>query len=504
MTAVLTAGATPCRSVHWDNIDWPTAHAEVYRLQMRIAKAAACKDWGKVKSLQWIVTHSFFARVLAVKRVCSNKGARTPGVDGVVWKTPAQKMRGAMQLKRKGYRAMPLRRKMIKKKNGKHRALGIPTIRDRAMQMLYLLALEPVAEVLADPNSYGFRPYRSCRDAISQCFVTLGKSASPKWILEADIKSCFDQIDHQWLLTHIPTDRKVLSQWLKCGFVHNRKMYPTEAGSPQGGIISPTLANMTLNGLEQVVKLSHPKRLPGLRFKRSGINCIRYADDFIVTAARREILEDNVLPALNAFLESRGLVLSPEKTRIVHIDEGFDFLGQNVRKYKGKLLIRPSKDSVKSFKDKIRQAFKAARGQAANVLIQLLNPKISGWTHYHRCIPSAKTFSILDSFLWIASWKWARKRHDNKSRFWVAKRYFQFPKAKWRLSCYSESAKGTTKVLSLRRIWDTALVKYTKIKADANPFDPRYKKYFIMRRKSSNTKPFPASIKPPVFRETKA
>lgn len=503
MTVELSTGATPYQRVHWNDIEWPTVHAEVYKLQMRIAKAVRNNEHGKIRCLQRILICSFFARVLAVKRVSSNKGARTPGIDGVVWLSPAQKMRGALSLKCKGYKAQPLRRKLIKKKNGKFRALGIPTIRDRAMQMLHQLALEPVSETLADSNSYGFRPYRSTRDAISQCFVVLGKSKSPKWILEADIKSCFDEISHQWLLDNIPLNKRILSQWLKCGVIQNGKWYPTKSGSPQGGIISPTLANMTLDGLEDSLKRSHHPRLKENPNRRSAINCIRYADDFIVTAAKRSILENNVLPALHAFLKSRGLTLSSEKTRITTIDEGFDFLGQNVRKYNGKLLIRPSKESINSFKGKIKQRFKEAKGQTTETLIRLLNPLIIGWTNYHRHIPSSKIFSILDSLIWNASWKWTRKRHSNKSKGWIINRYFNFPNLKWRLSCTQNTANGSTKVLSLRRIWDTTLTKYIKIKADANPYDLMYKHYFIMRRKSKNTRPFSANIQPLVFSEMK-
>ena len=237
MTVSKITGATSDSGKHWKAINWQEVNAEVERLQVRIAKAAREGKTNKVKALQWLLTHSFSAKLLATKRVSSNKGAKTPGVDGEIWNTPTKKMRGAISLKRKGYKALPLRRIKIPKKNSKKkRLLGIPTIFDRAMQALYLLALIPVAESTADCNSYGFRPCRACRDAIRQCFIALSKSNSAKWVLDADIKACFDWIDHNWLLSNILTDRKMLKQWLECGFIQNRKLFPTKAGTPQGGL----------------------------------------------------------------------------------------------------------------------------------------------------------------------------------------------------------------------------------------------------------------------------
>ena len=347
-------GATPGLGKHWKSINWKKVQAEVRWLQMRIAKAVEEGKPNKARALQWLLSHSHFARLLAVKKVSSKKGARTPGIDGIIWNTPARKMRGALSLKRRGYKAQPLRRTLIPKRNGKMRPLGIPTLKDRAMQALYLLTLEPIAETLADPNSYGFRPYRACRDAIGQCFCALGKKHSPKWVLDADIKACFDWINHSWLLDNIPLDSCVLQQWLRCGFMQNRTLFPTRSGTPQGGVISPILANMTLDGLERAIKAVSPRRRK--------VNFIRYADDFIVTAASIEHLEQAVVPAIKAFLAQRGLTLSEEKTRIVRIEEGFDFLGQNIRKYRNKLIIQPAKDNLRSFKDNVKSIIKQGRG----------------------------------------------------------------------------------------------------------------------------------------------
>lgn len=233
------AGAIPTWLKHWDSIQWNQLRHQVRRLQVRIAKAAKEERWGKVDFLQHVLTRSIAARLLAVLRVVSNKGKRTPGVDKVIWRTSRQKMQAVWSLKWRGYKPQPLRRIYIPKRNGKRRPLGIPTMRDRAMQALYLLALEPVAETLADPNSYGFRPRRSIADALGQCFITLAKGYSPRVVLEGDIESCFDRISHEWMLDNIPMDRKILGKWLKAGYMEGKRLYPTEEGTPQGGIMTP-------------------------------------------------------------------------------------------------------------------------------------------------------------------------------------------------------------------------------------------------------------------------
>ncbi|MDS9765227.1 group II intron reverse transcriptase/maturase, partial [Pseudomonas aeruginosa] len=354
---IACAGAPSHESVTWHSIDWAACHREVRRLQARIVKATRQGKHGKVKALQWILTHSFSGKALAVRRVTENQGKKTPGVDGITWSTPEAKSQAMLSIKRRGYRPQPLKRVYIPKANGKMRPLGIPTMRDRAMQALYLLALEPVAETTADGRSFGFRPERSTADAIEQCFTALSKKVAPQWVLEGDIKGCFDNISHDWLMGHAPTDREILKKWLKAGYMEDRQLFPTEAGTPQGGIISPTLANLVLDGLEaKLDAVFGRKRYANGVQTRLMVNYVRYADDFIVTGRSKELLEQEVMPIIKDFMRERGLTLSPEKTKITHIDEGFDFLGQNVRKYNGKLLIKPSNANVATFLEKVRSA----------------------------------------------------------------------------------------------------------------------------------------------------
>src|ERR1039457_3634401 len=245
--------------VAWDGISWVDVQCQVRRLQARIVKATQVGSYNKVKALQWLLTHSFSGKALAVKRVTENKGKNTPGVDKVTWKTPVAKTNAIRSLKRRGYSPLPLRRVFILKRNGKQRPLGIPCMIDRAQQALYLLALEPIAETTADLNSYGFRPKRSTADAGEQCFISLARKTSVVWVLEGDIKGCFDNISHDWMVANIPMDKAILKKWLKTGYVYQDELFPTDAGTPQGGIISPVLANMTLDGLEAMLAEKFPK-----------------------------------------------------------------------------------------------------------------------------------------------------------------------------------------------------------------------------------------------------
>ena len=321
----------------WKSIDWKKAETEVNRLQTRIAKATQEKKWNTVKRLQYLLTHSYDAKVLAVRKVTTNKGKKTPGVDGELWSTPAAKMRGVLTLTDKGYKAKPLRRVFIEKKGKKaKRPLGIPCMYDRAMQALYALALDPVSETTADTKSFGFRKGRCAQDACEYIFTALSRRNSPQWVLEGDIKGCFDHISHAWLIEHIPMDKSVLKQFLKAGFIFERELFPTDEGTPQGGVISPILANMALDGMQKVLSdRFHTNRLGkvDLRFKNAHkVNLVRYADDFIVTAATKEIAVE-AKEIVRDFLQTRGLELSEEKTVITHIDDG---VGRMIRLLKQK------------------------------------------------------------------------------------------------------------------------------------------------------------------------
>jgi RNA-directed DNA polymerase len=368
----------------WDQVDWAQCEHHVRRIQARIVKATREGRWHKVKALQWLLTHSFSGRALAVKRVTDNKGKRTPGVDGRTWQTPAAKFKSIGTLRRRGYHPQPLRRVHIPKANGKLRPLGIPTMKDRAMQALYLLALEPVAETTADLNSYGFRPGRSTADAIAQSRHCLCRANSAKWVLEGDIRGCFDNISHEWMLRHIPTDRVVLRRWLKAGYLENRTLFPTEAGTPQGGIISPTLANMTWTDWRNFSQDLRVKRGSKGNWESTipKVNFVRYADDFIITGRSKEQLENEVRPMVEQFLRERGLELSPEKTCVTHIEQGFDFLGQNIRWRKRRVYATPSKKNTHAFLEKVRAALRRLRTAKQGNLIRVLNPIIRGWANY--------------------------------------------------------------------------------------------------------------------------
>lgn len=281
-TQKVCAGAPSRESVTWHCINWAKCHREVRKLQARIVKATREKKYGKVKALQWLLTHSFSGKALSVKRVTENRGRKTPGVDHIRWSTPEAKSQAILSLRRYGYRPQPLKRVFIPKSNGKRCPLGIPTMKDRAMQALYLLALEPVSETTADRRSFGFRSGRSTADAIEKCFKVLARGIAPKWILEGDITGCFDNISHDWLLRHIPTDSMILKKWLTAGYMEKKQLFPTDAGTPQGGIISPTLANLVLDGLEDRLHtcFGKPRTTEGIRAKLM-VNYVRYADDCV-------------------------------------------------------------------------------------------------------------------------------------------------------------------------------------------------------------------------------
>ena len=347
---------------------------------------------------------------------------------------------------------------------------------DRAMQALHLLGLEPVAESTSDPNSYGFRKNRSTADAMSQIFVAMSQRASAQWVLEADIQGCFDHISHDWLVSHVPMNKTILRKWLKAGVVHKGQLAPTEEGTPQGGIISPTLANMVLNGLESSLK-AHISAWKGkIKAGQLKVNVIRYADDFVITGVSKEMLETEVRPWVEAFLAQRGLRLSPEKTKVTHIDDGFDFLGWNFRKYRGKLLIKPSRKSVKAFYDKVKEIMKAAVSMKQEVFLSQLNPVLRGWAQYHQPVVAKETFSRMDNLIYWRLVRWVKRRHPRKPLSWSRQKYWR----QWGDRCeFTANWKedGSVKVRKLYRLADTPIIRHQKVKGDYNPFDPRWEHY---------------------------
>ncbi len=448
----------------WSTINWDNVSSDVNRLQTRIAKATQAGKGNLVKRLRYLLTHSFSAKLLAVRIVTQNKGKRTPGVDGVLWTAASDKMQAALSLTDRQYRAQPLRRIYIPKPGkATKRPISIPTMYDRAMQTLCALALQPIAETTADARSFGFRLFRSAQDASEYAFNCLAKKTSAQWILEGDIKGCFDNIAHDWLMENIPMDQSILAQFLKAGYIFEEKLFPTDQGTPQGGIISPILANMTLDGIE---------RLLTAKFPRMKVHFIRYADDFLVTVPSEKIAE-GTRDIIQAFLAERGLELSMEKTEITHINEGFDFLGYNFQKYKGKLLIRPSRKSIEAITGKIRKVMKKAQAWTQDALIKTLNPIIQGWANYHRHNVATETFGKLDNYLWTVTWRWGKRRHPNKGLRWIAHKYWQ-PEGSRKWVFRTEENK-------LQKFSDTKIRRHTCPRLMMNPYLDR--RYFLERRK---------------------
>jgi RNA-directed DNA polymerase len=462
------------RLTSWKAIEWLRVKQEVRRLQMRIAKATQAGQWRKVKALQWVLTHSRAAKLLAVHRVTTNRGAKTPGVDNVIWRTDKQKIQAAFNLKRHGYKPRPLRRHYIPKPNGKLRPLSIPTLHDRAMQALYALALAPIAETLADRYSYGFREGRRCADALEQCFTILSQRTCAQWVLEGDIRACFDEISHEWLLQHIPMDKQMLRAWLEAGYWENEQLFPTRMGTPQGGLISPLLANFALDGMERAVKAGTKRD--------DKVNFVRYADDFVETGATKEILEQKAKPALTAFLKIRGLELSEQKTVITHIETGFDFLGHTVRKYGGKLLITPAKSKVKILRQKISRIVQSAKADSQLRFLRQLNPLLRGWANYYRNGAAQRTFRKLDWYVFCKIGRWVSRRHPDKTRAWKKRKYFSAAGDNGSFSANYQTKTGESRVLQLYRLASTKIERHLQVRGQANPYDPRDTEYFERRR----------------------
>lgn len=467
--------------ISWQVVDYNVIALSIKKLQNRIVKAKMNGRIRMVKKLQSLLVKSLNARILAVKRVSENKGKNTAGIDGELLNTDSKKMNcvRALKVDLSIYRAQPLKRVEIPKKNGKMRPLGIPKMFDRALQALFKLALESIAEVIADKNSYGFRAKRSTQDVMKQIWHCTCRKNSREWVLEADIKGCFDNISHQWLYDNITLDNKLLKQWLKSGFIKNDTLFPTDSGTPQGRIISPILANMVLDGIDAIMQKHNKvttKTIDKVVIHRQGVyfNFIRYADDFVVIGENPKLLRLLQIE-IEAFLNERGLELSKEKTHITHVREGFDFWGFHFKKFpNGKMLVQPTKEGIISFKSKVKEIFKLHRSSNISVLIKKLNPLIRGWGNYYRFVNSKSIFDTLDSYIWFKSMNWVKRLHQRKHIAKYIRRYFKvYPE-------YSTETLSDGKNFVFR-LSSIPIKKYLKIRSEANPFDRNYDEYFLKR-----------------------
>ena len=342
--------------------------------------------------------------------------------------------------------------------------------------------------------SYGYRKSRSTADAIQRTECILSKKTAAQWILECDIAGCFDNISHQWLIEHIPTDKTTLKKWLKAGYMDKKILYQSVKGSFQGGPISPVLANMTLDGLEKALedKFGKGGTHRGLKHK---VHLNRYSDDFYATGKTKDILEKEVLPVVKEFLTERGLSLSEEKTQIVHISQGFDFLGKNIRKWKGKLIITPSKSSAKEVKLKVKETVRRYRGRSGKEMIKKLNPILKGWVYYHRHTSSSKAFSDLEHYVYTKLWKWCVRKHPNKSKKWIIKKYFATTKTRrWIFKCKEERIFLPTTV---------KIIRHRLIKGKANPYDEEWRAYFDERETAKLAHKHPKRLKRILDRQEK-
>jgi len=417
----------------WDSIDWDRAEENVRRLRQRIFTASREGDLAKVRNLQKLMLRSLSNTLVSVRRVTEvNAGRKTAGVDGQVVLTAPGKAELARFIQQRGdiWQARPVRRVFIPKNGSgrKRRPLGIPVILDRCQQTRISYALEPEWEARFEARSYGFRPGRGCHDAIGVIYNTLnGKNPQRLWILDADLAAAFDRIDHNHLLAQLGTfpARGMVRQWLKAGVVERGRFTPTEEGTPQGGGISPVLLNVALHGMETAagVRYHLTGRQAGGTMPDSPV-VVRYADDLVALCHSREAAEQ-VKARLAVWLAPRGLVFNEDKTRVLHAETGFDFLGFNVRRYRcGKLLIKPSKTAVRRIRNRLREEIRALRGLPPLVVLRTINPIVRGWSAYYRTVVSKEVFAALDNHLWQLTYRWALRRHPNKPRHWINHQYF--------------------------------------------------------------------------------
>jgi RNA-directed DNA polymerase len=473
----------------WHQVDWRQAEREVRRLRQRIFTASKAGDLPRVRRLQRLMLGSRSNALVSVRRVTErNAGRLTAGVDGEVVLTPEAKLALASRIQHatEPFKAMPVRRVYIPKLGGKRRPLGIPVVVDRAHQARVVNALEPEWEARFEPKSYGFRPGRGCHDAIQAIYqVVKGKRPKRRWVLDADLAGAFDRIAHHHILDQLGTfpARGMVRQWLKAGVVENGQLHRTEEGTPQGGVVSPVLLNIALDGMEKAA---------GVRYLSTGSirvdspAVIRYADDFVAVCHTRQDAH-KIKARLAGWLAPRGLAFNEDKTRVVCLDEGFDFLGFNVRRYGTKPLIRPSTAAIRRIRERLRAELRSLRGHNAGAVIRRLNPIIRGWAAYYRTQVSSQTFEVLDQHLWALTYRWALLSHRNKSRPWVFARYFgKFNRSRQDRWVFGDRASGAY----LHRFAWTGIVRHQIVRYRASPDDPALTEYWASRRRKA---PLPVS-----------
>jgi RNA-directed DNA polymerase len=494
-TAAGVANGPKDEPANWFEIDWDQTEGDVKRLRQRIFAASQAGDLKKVRNLQKLMLRSRANALLSVRRVTElNAGRKTAGIDGKVVSLASHKAELADWVQRgsKAWTARPVKRVFIPKAGSKKlRALGIPVIADRALQALTVAALEPEWEARFEPKSYGFRPGRSCQDAIAAIFWTMqGSRTKRRWVLDADLKAAFDQIDHDHLLGQLGSfpARGLIGGWLKAGVIEPGKGFaPTERGSPQGGVISPLIFNIALHGMEEAAGTAYQWNT--YRQTESAVQgtpvIIRYADDFVALCDSREQAEQ-VKNRLVGWLASRGLAFNEDKTRVVHLAEGFDFLGFNVRRYGEKLLIKPSTEAVKRIRKRLSDEMRSLRGANASAVIRALNPIVRGWAAYYQGVVSTETFQKLDNHMWRLTYKWVLYRHNRRSKRRIINRYFgQFHptrKDRWVFGDWDSGA------YLVKFSW-TKIVRHDLVKGRASPDDPALAEYWAKRRQKNRAAP---------------